>query len=89
MHLLKCRSRVLALILKLQLEAERLSAALNAGQAIILSVGIAAVMAMTGLKVARGLTTVGDLVLANGLILQLSGPLQVLSLVTIVCLPVL
>lgn len=52
---------------------------MNAGQAFILSVGIAAVMALAGLKVARGVTTVGDLVLANGLILQLSGPLQVLS----------
>jgi ABC transporter ATM len=61
------------------LEAERLSAALNAGQAFILSVGIAAVMALAGLKVARGVTTVGDLVLANGLILQLSGPLQFLG----------
>ncbi|KAG0582977.1 hypothetical protein M758_3G101900 [Ceratodon purpureus] len=61
------------------LQAERLSAALNAGQAIILSIGIAAVMALAGLKVARGLSTVGDLVLANGLILQLSGPLQFLG----------
>lgn len=61
------------------LVAERLSAALNAGQAVILSVGIAAVMALAGLNVARGLSTVGDLVLANGLILQLSGPLQFLG----------
>lgn len=67
------------------MEAERLSAALNAGQAIILSLGIAAVMALVGLKVARGLTTVGDLVLANGLILQLSGPLQVLSTLVMAC----
>jgi len=60
---------------------------LNAGQAFILSVGIAAVMALAGLKVARGVTTVGDLVLANGLILQLSGPLQVLLTPAIMCLP--
>jgi ABC-type transport system involved in Fe-S cluster assembly fused permease/ATPase subunit len=59
---------------------------LNAGQAVILSVGIAAVMALAGLNVARGLSTVGDLVLANGLILQLSGPLQVLSTIAIACL---
>lgn len=50
--------------------------------------GIAAVMALAGLKVARGLSTVGDLVLANGLILQLSGPLQVLSTFAIVYLRV-
>ncbi|XP_024389838.1 ABC transporter B family member 23, mitochondrial [Physcomitrium patens] len=61
------------------LEAERLSAALNAGQAIILSLGIAAVMGLAGWNVTRGITTVGDLVLANGLILQLSGPLQFLG----------
>lgn len=61
---------------------------MNAGQAIILSIGIAAVMAIAGLKVARGVTTIGDLVLANGLILQLSGPLQVLFTPTMMCFPV-
>jgi ABC transporter ATM len=61
------------------LVAERLSAALNAGQAFILSVGIASVMAIAGLQVAQGTSTIGDLVLANGLILQLSGPLQFLG----------
>ncbi len=64
----------------LQLASERLSAALNGGQALILSLGIAAVMSLAGLQVAQGTMTIGDLVLANGLILQLSGPLQVLPL---------
>ncbi|CAM6086696.1 unnamed protein product [Calypogeia fissa] len=64
---------------KTSLDAERLSAALNAGQALILSLGIAAVMAFTGLNVAERRMTVGDLVLANGLILQISGPLQFLG----------
>jgi ABC-type transport system involved in Fe-S cluster assembly fused permease/ATPase subunit len=62
----------------LQLASERLSAALNGGQALILALGIAAVMSLAGLQVAQGTMTIGDLVLANGLILQLSGPLQVL-----------
>ncbi len=64
----------------LQLASERLSAALNGGQALILALGIAAVMSLAGLQVAQGTMTIGDLVLANGLILQLSGPLQVLPL---------
>lgn len=64
----------------IQLDAERLSAALNAGQALILAMGVAAVMALTGMNVARGTMTIGDLVLANGLILQISGPLQVHNL---------
>ncbi|KAI5084448.1 hypothetical protein GOP47_0000617 [Adiantum capillus-veneris] len=61
------------------LDAERLSAALNAGQAFILAAGVAAVMALAGLSVLRGSMTIGDLILANGLILQLSGPLQFLG----------
>ncbi|KAL3700724.1 hypothetical protein R1sor_018746 [Riccia sorocarpa] len=64
---------------KTSLDAERLSAALNAGQALILAMGVAAVMALTGMNVARGTMTIGDLVLANGLILQISGPLQFLG----------
>eukprot|EP01018_Ginkgo_biloba_P041082 Gb_30688 [translate_table: standard] len=55
---------------------EYLSATLNGGQAAILSVGIAAVMALTGLHVAKGSMGIGNLVLANGLILQVAGPLQ-------------
>ncbi|KAH7296791.1 hypothetical protein KP509_26G039000 [Ceratopteris richardii] len=61
------------------LDAERLSAALNAGQAFILAAGVAAVMALAGLSVMKGSMTIGDLILANGLILQLSGPLQFLG----------
>lgn len=61
------------------LDAERLSAALNGGQALILAAGIAVVMALAGLSVIKGTMTIGDLVLANGLILQVSGPLQFLG----------
>ncbi|GJP48473.1 hypothetical protein CLOM_g7750 [Closterium sp. NIES-68] len=58
---------------------EKVSAALNGGQTTIISIGLAAVMAMAGLRVAVGRMTVGDLVLVNGLILQLSLPLQFLG----------
>ncbi|KAJ7546425.1 hypothetical protein O6H91_08G039900 [Diphasiastrum complanatum] len=61
------------------LDAERLSAALNGGQALIQALGIAAVMSLAGLQVVKGSMTIGDLVLANGLILQLAGPLQFLG----------
>lgn len=61
------------------LDAEYLSATLNGGQAVILSVGIAAVMAVTGLQVAKGVVGIGSLVLVNGLILQVAGPLQFLG----------
>lgn len=39
-------------------------------------------MALAGLSVIQGSMTIGDLILANGLILQLSGPLQVAALVS-------
>eukprot|EP00850_Spirogloea_muscicola_P013545 SM000092S24513 [mRNA] locus=s92:457565:463186:+ [translate_table: standard] len=60
-------------------EAEYISAKLNGGQALILALGVATVMAMAGMRVAKGIMTAGDLVLANGLILQLSVPLQFLG----------
>ncbi|GAQ82134.1 mitochondrial ABC transporter ATM [Klebsormidium nitens] len=58
---------------------EYLSASLNSGQALILATGVSAIMAMAGTGVIQGRMTVGDLVLANGLILQLSVPLQFLG----------
>ncbi|KAH7431384.1 hypothetical protein KP509_08G045800 [Ceratopteris richardii] len=61
------------------LDAEHLSATLNAGQAFILAAGVASVMALSGLSVTQGSMTIGDLVLANGLILQISAPLQFLG----------
>ncbi|XP_024541732.1 ABC transporter B family member 23, mitochondrial [Selaginella moellendorffii] len=63
------------------LDSEKLVAALNAGQALIQAVGIAVVMGLAGFQVSQGIITVGDLVLANGLILQLSGPLQFLGFI--------
>ena len=69
------------------LGSERASSALNAGQAIILAAGMTAVLASAALGVGRGgieyvgpiSGRVGDLVMANGLLLQLWAPLQFLG----------
>jgi ABC-type transport system involved in Fe-S cluster assembly fused permease/ATPase subunit len=69
------------------LGSERASSALNAGQAVILSIGVTAVLAAAALGVGRGglrvvgpiAERVGDLVMANGLLIQLWAPLQFLG----------
>lgn len=58
------------------LETERLSALLNAGQAAILTVGLGAVLA--AVTVTPGVTP-GDLVAAQGLLLQAAAPLSFLG----------
>ena len=63
------------------LDAEYLSATLNGGQAAILSVEIAIVMAVTGLQVEKGMVGIGSLVLVKHLILQIAGPLQFLGFI--------
>jgi ABC-type transport system involved in Fe-S cluster assembly fused permease/ATPase subunit len=57
-------------------ETERLSAALNAGQAAILTIGLGCVMAAV---VASPGATAGDLVAAQGLLLQAAAPLSFLG----------
>ena len=69
------------------LGSERASSALNAGQAVILAAGMTGVLASAALGVGRGglefagpiSERVGDLVMANGLLLQLWAPLQFLG----------
>ncbi|GBG81246.1 hypothetical protein CBR_g31918, partial [Chara braunii] len=61
------------------IEAEYIMSLMNAGQATILAMGTGLIMALAGIRVFHGTMTVGDLVLANGLVLQLSLPLQFLG----------
>jgi len=71
-----------ALLLRYQaaaLRAEEASSALNAGQAVILSGGMAAVLVTAALGLGGSAGTVGALVMANGLITQLWAPLNFLG----------
>ena len=52
---------------------------LNIGQNAIFSAALAAMMAMTVADIGRGRATIGDLVMVNGLIFQLSIPLNILG----------
>ena len=56
-------------------------AVLNAGQAIIFSAGLAAVMAMSIAGIRSGRNTVGDFVLINAMMVQLYQPLNFMGLV--------
>ena len=51
-------------------------AGLNAGQAVIFSIGLTIVMVMSALSILSGMDTIGDLVLGNALLIQLSIPLN-------------
>jgi ATP-binding cassette subfamily B protein len=55
--------------------------ALNAAQALVLAVGITAIMLLAGFGVARGTMTVGDFVMCNAYLIQLSVPLNLLGTV--------
>eukprot|EP00898_Chlorokybus_atmophyticus_P004909 jgi/Chlat1/5419/Chrsp35S05230 len=71
--------RLLERYQKEAVKLEHISALLNAGQSLILSVGVASVMVMAAHGVGQGVMTVGDLVMANGLLLQLWEPLNFLG----------
>lgn len=60
-------------------DSEVSSCSLNAGQAAILAVGVTAVLASGILSCGAGAMTVGDVVMANALLLQLWAPLQFLG----------
>jgi ATP-binding cassette, subfamily B (MDR/TAP), member 7 len=57
---------------KAALEAQQSLSLLNFGQATIFSAGITAVMWLTSSQIVAGTASVGDLVLVNGLLFQLS-----------------
>jgi ATP-binding cassette subfamily B protein len=55
-------------------------AVLNAGQAIIFTIGLAAVMMMCAYGIRRGTNTVGDLVMINTMMIQLYQPLNFMGM---------
>jgi ATP-binding cassette subfamily B protein len=56
-------------------------AVLNAGQATIFTIGLAAVMVMCAYGIRRGTNTVGDLVMINTMMIQLYQPLNFMGMV--------
>lgn len=54
------------------LESTRSLALLNVGQSVIFSAGLTSIMWLTANQILAGTATVGDLVLVNGLLFQLS-----------------
>jgi len=56
-------------------------AVLNAGQAVIFTIGLAAVMVMCALGIRQGSNTVGDLVMINAMMIQLYQPLNFMGMV--------
>ena len=56
-------------------------AVLNAGQAVIFTVGLAATMVMCAYGVAQGTNTVGDFVMINAMMIQLYQPLNFMGMV--------
>lgn len=61
---------------KSAIQAQQSLSLLNFGQATILSVGMTGIMVLTAQQILDGTATVGDLVLVNGLLFQLSVPLN-------------
>ncbi len=64
---------------KMAITTSKSLALLNAGQAAIFTTGLTVVMIMTALDVQAGRATVGDFVMANALLIQLSMPLNFLG----------
>jgi len=56
-------------------------AVLNAGQAVVFTLGLAAVMVLCAYEIAAGTKTVGDFVLINAMMIQLYQPLNLMGMV--------
>src|SRR5689334_25165203 len=56
-------------------------AVLNAGQAVIFTIGLAVVMVMCAFEIQAGSKTVGDFVLINAMMIQLYQPLNFMGMV--------
>ena len=61
---------------KAAIQAQQSLSLLNFGQAAILSAGMTGIMILTAQQIIDGTASVGDLVLVNGLLFQLSVPLN-------------
>ena len=61
---------------KAAIQAQQSLSLLNFGQVSILSIGMTGIMILTAQNILDGTATVGDLVLFNGLLFQLSVPLN-------------
>nr|WP_246116890.1 ABC transporter ATP-binding protein/permease [Denitrobaculum tricleocarpae] len=55
--------------------------ALNSGQAIVISIGVVAIMVMAAMGVVAGVMTLGDFVMVNAYLIQLAMPLNLLGTV--------
>ena len=78
-HEARRHDRAMANYEKMAITTSKSLALLNAGQALIFTAGLTAVMIMTALDVQAGRATVGDFVMANALLIQLSMPLNFLG----------
>ncbi len=78
-HEARRHDRAMANYEKMAITTSKSLALLNAGQAAIFTTGLTVVMIMTALDVQAGRATVGDFVMANALLIQLSMPLNFLG----------
>ncbi len=78
-HEARRHDRAMANYEKMAVTTSKSLALLNAGQAAIFTAGLTAVMVMTAFDVQAGRATVGDFVMANALLIQLSMPLNFLG----------